>query len=270
MIGILIADDETPAREVIKTYLKDRKDIRILGEAENGARAVELAERLKPDLVFMDVQMPIMDGIQAATALPEGTGVVFITAYDSYAIKAFEVRAFDYILKPVMKPRLLEAVERFAANQSRSRASWPAEDRPVKAVGASAASVTPQIAAVDKKSDTSLEPRYVDRITIRTMFEYMVLKVVDISCIKAEDGLVFIYTEGIKYVYDSSLRRLEEKLDPSMFFRVHRNAIVNKNMIKRILAGQKNILRLEMEDGESVEVSRDNIRRFKQAMGWDI
>lgn len=270
MIGILIADDETPAREVIKTYLKDRKDIRILGEAENGAQAIELAERLKPDLVFMDVQMPVMDGIQAATALPVGTGVVFITAYDNYAIKAFEVRAFDYILKPVMKTRLTEAVERFISNTTRSRAPWPVEARVAEEGEANAALIAPQTAAPDKKSDASPESRYVDRITIRTMFEYMVLKVSDISCIKAEDGLVFIYAEGIKYVFDSSLKRLEEKLDPSMFFRVHRNAIVNKNMIKRILAGQKNILRLEMEDGESVEVSRDNIRRFKQAMGWDI
>ncbi|VBB39330.1 putative Uncharacterized response regulatory protein VV2_1193 [uncultured Spirochaetota bacterium] len=269
MIGILIADDEKPAREVIKTYLRGLNDISILGEAENGAQAVELAELLRPDLVFMDVQMPVMDGIQAATALPEGTGVVFITAYDSYAIKAFEVRAFDYILKPVMKPRLLEAVERFVANQSRSRAPWVGvvdySDR--ETLGTTAATA-PDV--VDKKGGTPQEPRYVDRITIRTMFEYMVLKVADISCIKAEEGLVFIYAEGIKYVYDSSLKRLEEKLDPALFLRVHRNAIVNKNMIKRILAGQKNLLTLEMEDGESVEVSRDSIRRFKQAMGWNL
>jgi two-component system LytT family response regulator len=232
MMKVLIVDDERPAREVLKTYLRTMPGIVVAGEAENGQQAVALAETLKPDLVLLDVQMPGMDGIQVAAALPAGTGIIFITAFDNYAIKAFEVHASDYILKPVMKPRLEEAIGRFM--------------------------------------NKSPLPGYLDRLTIRTMFEYMVIRTEDISCVKVEDGLVFVYAEGIKYVHDSSLRRLEEKLDPAIFLRVHRNALVNKNHIRRILPGEKNQLHLEMDDGESVEVSRDSMRAFKRVMGWDI
>jgi two-component system LytT family response regulator len=255
MIRIVVVDDERPAREVIKSFLKGMEGVEVAGEAENGARAVEIAEALHPDLVVMDVQMPVMNGIQAAAALPEGTGIIFVTAFDNYAIKAFELHAFDYILKPVMKPRLREAVARFVSSRRGGDI-----DR--------ARSLEKSVAKGGAHSVTKSLP--VDRLTIRTMFEYMVIKVEDISLIKVEGGLVFVYAAGIKYSYEASLKRVEEKLDPLVFIRVHRNAVVNKNRVKRIFPWQAGRFKVELDDGESVEVSRDNLRRFKEAMGWDI
>lgn len=256
MIRLLVADDERPARELLKSYLKGMEGIEIAGEAENGLQAIEAAEVLRPDLVLLDVQMPGMSGIQAAAALPEGTGIIFVTAFDSYAIKAFELHAFDYILKPAMKPRVRESVQRFASQRRGgdvARAKELAEDL-----------------AAARRGEGGAPEGYADRLTIRTMFEYMVLKVSDIACVRAEGGLVFVYAEGIKYAYGSSLKRLEEKLDPSVFIRVHRNALVNKNRVKRIVPWGSSQFKVEVEGGEAVEVSRDNLRGFKEAMGWDI
>jgi two-component system LytT family response regulator len=255
MIKILIVDDEKPAREVVKTYLAGCEGIHVVGEAEDGRKAIEFSQREVPDLVILDVQMPIMNGIQTAAALPEGVGIIFVTAYDSFAIQAFELHAFDYILKPVMKPRLLESIERFSKLGSRSNGKAL-----LKEFGNSDLSRLP-------KKD---ERNYIDRLTIRTMFEYMVVKAEHISCIKVEDGLIFVYSEGIKYNLGASLKRLEERLDPAIFVRVHRNAIVNKNFVKRIYPWQKGHYRVELMDGENLDLSRENLKRFKHDMGWDV
>jgi two-component system LytT family response regulator len=255
MIKLLIVDDEKPAREVIKTYLAGRTDIIIVGEAEDGREAIEIAQREAPDLGILDMQMPEMNGIQTAAALPEGMGIIFITAFDTFAIQAFELHAFDYILKPVMKPRLLESIDRFIKIGSQLNAKTLLKDY--------RNSSQMELIKNDKAN-------YIDRLTIRTMFEYMVVKAEYISCIKVEDGLVFVYSEGIKYNLGASLKRLEERLDPAMFVRVHRNAIVNKNFVKRIYPWQKGHYRVELEDGEHLDLSRENLKRFKHDMGWDV
>ena len=261
MLRILLIDDEKPAREVIKNYLEGSAGFEIVGEAENGKKGLEAARRSRPDLVLLDVQMPVMDGIETAASLPEGTGIVFVTAYDSYAMKAFELHAFDYLLKPVMKERLLETLSRYSV----AAAKIPTRTELLE--------LFEQFRAGGKKAqsrESAAAAAYIDRLTIKTMFEYMVIKAEDISCIRAEAGLVFVYSEGVKYNYGASLKRLEEKLDPAVFLRVHRNALVNKNKVKRIAAREGNYYRVELDDGEAVDLSRDNLKRFKQDMGWEV
>ncbi|HUW68916.1 MAG TPA: LytTR family DNA-binding domain-containing protein [bacterium] len=254
MVKILIVDDEEPAREVLKNYLADMPGIAIVGEAEGGAQALRLVAALRPDLVLLDVQMPGLDGIGTAASLPPDTLVIFVTAYDSYAIQAFELHAFDYILKPVMKDRLESAVARV---QERFESTSDSTDRAPGDLGA--------LLEYFKAKQS-----YATRLTIRSAFEYLVINTEDLSSIKVENGLVFVYSKGIKYVFDTSLRKLEQRLDPAMFLRLHRNAMVNKNKVKKVYPWKKGQYVVETDEGEKLFISRDHLARFKLDMGWDV
>jgi two-component system LytT family response regulator len=253
MIKILIVDDERPSREVLKNYLAGMPGTVVVGEAESGAQALRLAASLRPDLVLLDVQMPGLDGIGTAASLPPDTLVIFVTAYDSYAIQAFELHAFDYILKPVMNDRLESALARARKRlESTSNTAGPAPG----------------------DLGTLLEyfkakQSYATRLTIRSAFEYLVINAEDISSIKVENGLVFVYSKGIKYMFDTTLRKLEQRLDPAMFLRLHRNAMVNKNKVKKVYPWKKGQYVVETEEGEKLFISRDHLARFKLDMGWD-
>ena len=253
MIRILIVDDERPAREVLKSYLASMEGMELAGEAESGEEAVELARSLEPDLVLLDVQMPGMDGIETAHSLPNGTGIIFVTAYDNYAIKAFELHAFDYLLKPVMKDRLESSILRAKGLLEAGRT----DDRP------DAGDLSALLDFFKSKQT------YATRLTIRNNFEYLVMKVQDISCIKVEDGLVFVYSKGLKYMMDTPLKKLEQRLDPLVFLRVHRNALVNKNRVRKVHLWKKGQYAVETDDGEKLYVSRDNLGKFKLDMGWE-
>lgn len=253
MVKILIVDDEEPAREVLKTYLSGIPDTMVVGEAEGGTQAVRLAVSLKPDLVLLDVQMPGLDGIGTAAMLPPDTLIIFVTAYDNYAIQAFELHAFDYILKPVMKDRLESAVER--ARERRKAAT----NRELPDSG--------DLGALLEFFKT--KQSYSTRLTIRSTFEYIVINTEDISSIKVENGLVFVYSQGIKYVLDTPLKKLEQRLDPAMFLRLHRNAMVNKNKVKKVYPWKKGQYVVETEEGEKLFISRDHLAQFKLDMGWD-
>jgi two-component system LytT family response regulator len=253
VIRVLIVDDEKPAREVLKTYLGAMAGVEIAGEAESGKQAIAAAEALRPDLVLLDVQMSGMDGIEAAGALPPGTGVIFVTAYDTYAIKAFELHAFDYILKPVMRDRLESAVKRAGELIAAGRSGGPPD--------------TGDIAAL--LDFFKAKRTYASRLTIRSAFEYVVLDTCDISCIKVEDGLVFVYSKGIKYAMDTPLKKLEQRLDPSEFLRVHRSALVNKNRVKKMYPWKKGHYAVETDAGDRLLISRDHLAQFKIDMGWE-
>lgn len=252
MVKILIADDEEPARNLLRTYLADIPDIAIVGEAEDGKEAVRLATMLQPDIVLLDVQMPGLDGISAAAALPQKILVIFVTAYDSYAIQAFELHAFDYILKPVMRDRLESAIA-----QARQRLDAVTERTNVD---------TGDLGAL--LDLFKARQSYATRLTIKNTFEYLVLNTEEISCIRVENGLVFVYSKGIKYMIDTPLKKLEQRLDPEIFIRLHRNAIVNKSMVKKMYPWKKGQYFVETEGGEKVAVSRDHLAHFKLEMGW--
>lgn len=271
MLSVLIVDDEKPARQVLGSYLKDMPGIRIVGEAENGRVALDLAQKLKPDLVLLDVEMPELNGIETAAQLPASTAIIFVTAYDRYAIKAFELHAFDYILKPVMKDRLeaairhVEALRQPAASQEASH-----EERAANAGESTRAgmALAPDLASL--LDFFRARQSYLTRLTIRNQFEYLVLSTFDISCIRVEDGLVFVYSRGLKYLYDTPLKKLEQHLDPASFIRIHRTTIVNRNHIKRVISVAKGRYAVETTDHLTLPISRDYLAPFKTAMGWDL
>lgn len=253
MIRVMIVDDEEPAREVIKTYLAGISGTAIVGEAENGEQAIELVKSSQPDLVLLDMQMPGLSGLETAAGMPEGTLIIFVTAYDSYAIQAFELHAFDYILKPVMKDRLESAITR-----ARERIETAASQR------------LPENGELGALLNFfKIKQTYITRLTIRNAFEYLVINTDDISSIKVENGLVFVYSKGIKYMLDTPLKKLEQRLDPAIFLRLHRNAMVNKNKVKKVFPWKKGQFVVETEEGEKLFISRDHLAQFKIDMGWD-
>jgi two-component system LytT family response regulator len=210
---VLIVDDEHLARAVLREHLAEHADIEIAGECANGFEAVKAIAELEPDLVFLDIQMPRLDGFEVAELAGDRTAYLFVTAYDQFALRAFEVHAVDYLLKPFGAERLAQAL----AHARRSLA------RPGQA----------QIQALAQDArPRSQQP--LERILIRDGARVHVIATRDIDYIEAQDDYVQIAAAGRRYLKAQRLSELEGQLDPALFLRVHRSWIVNLGAIVRI------------------------------------
>lgn len=211
----LIIDDEQLARQRLKRLLKPYNELEIIGEAVNGADGLEQIEALRPDLVFLDIEMPLLNGFEMLAKLDHQPKVVFTTAYDQYAIKAFEEDSIDYLLKPVEAERLEKTIKRL--NQTPSQVSEPL---PLEAL---------MKQLLVKKDIKTLTVKIGDRI--------LLIKLIDILFIDAEDKYVFLHTaDGKKHLTDFTISSLEDKL-PEQFIRIHRSTIINVDHIKEIRKG---------------------------------
>ncbi len=247
-IKTVIVDDEDIARRRIIKLLADFTGIDVIGEADNGHDAVEIIDARKPDLVFLDIQMPGMTGLQVAQNIHHRPVIVFITAYDEFALKAFEVNAIDYLLKPVSKAKIQKVVEKVLPFIEQSHGDTD---------------------KVEKLFDYMRDSHsFLERISVRNKHEYIVVNVEDIDFFKMEDHLLFLYSNGEKYLIDFTLKKLEEKLDPDVFFRAHRKAIVNLSKIRRVITWGRGNYTLRFESGENVYLSREKINKFKSLMGF--
>lgn len=247
-IRTLIADDENPARRRLRSMLAGIPEVVVIGEAENGRTASRMIDRLRPDLVLLDIQMPVRNGFEVLENISHIPGIVFVTAYDQYAIRAFEVNAVDYLLKPYTRTRLLKALEK-AVHSLRETT-----DQRAKIL-----SILEQY----RESTSRLT-----RLTVRTGSDYRVFEVDRVALFRAEEGLVFLYAKEDRFLLDLPLQKLEDGLDPKQFLRVHRNAIVNLRMVSRIVPTANGKLVAEMAGGLHVVVSRDRARRLKSAAGF--
>src|SRR5450432_4831258 len=218
-ITTLIVDDEPVARRVLREGLELIPEIEITGEAANGREALQQIAKLKPDLVFLDLQMPVMSGFEVVRSLSEPPlpVIVIVTAFDQHAIEAFEAGAIDYLLKPVSEARLRTAVERARTLQGK-----PAE----------VAASLDKIASVAGPSNATRNKKVVGR----NGEEYFFLDVDDVLAFQAERELVWIITSKQRLLATQSLRLIEERLALPQFQRVHRNAIVNVNHIRKMSA----------------------------------
>ncbi|MDA3951492.1 MAG: LytTR family DNA-binding domain-containing protein [Spirochaeta sp.] len=240
-IATLVVEDEKPARERLLRALETISEVSVVGVAVHGADAVEQIRALKPDLVLLDVQIPVLDGFQVLEQLPHRPAVVFTTAYDEYALRAFEVHAVDYLLKPYDRARLQQAIERATAR--------------VRSNG-------------DSGLGTLLQERrrinpYLSRLTIRSGRTFRVLPVADVEFFRAEDGLVFWVDGTHRYLVEESLTRLETRLDPANFMRIHRSAIAHLDKIARVITLGRGRLAAEFESGARVDVGRTHTDRFR-------
>src|SRR5688572_12758075 len=215
-VRALIVDDEPLARAHLRSLLRERGDVDVVGECGDGRSAIEQIRQLTPELVLLDIQMPELDGLEVIREVgtTEMPAVVFVTAYDEHALAAFEVHAFDYILKPVSRQRFTQAIDRVVGL---IRADAPAE-RPLDAL----------IEAM-RSERTAL-----DRIAVKADGRVMFIRVNDIDWIEADDDLVRIHTGKAVHAHRSTLTHLEERLPGSKFLRVHRSTLVNVDRIREI------------------------------------
>jgi two-component system, LytTR family, response regulator len=247
----LIVDDEPIARQVLRELLEGFSEVEIIGEAADGQEALKIIRRDRPELVFLDLQMPVMGGFDVVRALgPEPVPVVVIvTAYNEYAIKAFESGAVDYLLKPVSAARLHKSVERAAKLR----------DRPLEIADAVA-----KIASV-REAHFSLPGR---KIVGRSDGEYLLLDAEEVLAFQAEAELVWIVTANQRLLADQPLRAIEQRFKGSEFQRVHRNAIVNINHVKKMTVITSQRWLITLSNSLQLVVSKRQARSIRKLLHW--
>jgi two-component system, LytTR family, response regulator len=243
-LRVMIADDERPARSFLSGILRGFEDVTLVGEAENGAEAIELIERERPDLALLDLQMPEIDGLGVTRLLRKSRMplVAFVTAYDEFAVRAFELNAVDYLLKPVDRSRLRAAINR--AQERLERADLRME-------------AAAHVDAAAESYEEAVRPVMLERIPVRQKEEILIVPVREIASVVAEGEILRITTkQNQAYTIAYRLKDLEARLDPSQFVRLGRGTLANLEMIRRVspLPGGTYIAMLS--NGQRLNISR--------------
>lgn len=239
----VIVDDEPLARSVMRELLGAHADVEIVGECANGFEAVKAVSDAAPDLLLLDIQMPKLDGFEVLDLIGGETDVIFVTAYDQYAIRAFEVHAVDYLLKPFSPERLAEALAR-ARQRIASRAKLP-----------------PTLIA-----DTRAQHAPLERILIRDRSDVHVIPVHKIDFIESQDDYVSIRTGGKTYLKEQTLGELESLLDAAAFARIHRRYILNLSRLAKIELGAKDSRIAILTDGTQLPISKSGYARLRELL----
>jgi two-component system, LytTR family, response regulator len=250
-IRALIIDDEPLARDRLAALLTGEEDIEVIGQCTNGIEALAAIQEKTPDLVFLDVQMPELDGFGVLSAL-EGErrpAVIFVTAHDRFALKAFEVHAIDYLLKPFDRERLKKALDR-AREQLRRRDSGEIEQK----MNALLASLKP-------------EAKQLDRIPVKTSGRVILVKITDIDWIEAADNYVNLHTGKEAHLHRETMTALEQRLPPSKFLRISRSAMVNVDRIKELQPMFHGDYTVILQNGAKLTLSRGYRDALNQLLG---
>jgi len=243
--SVLIVDDEAPARAILHELLSAEKGVRILAECANGFEAVKAATDLHPDIAFLDIEMPKLDGFEVLELLDPRIAVVFVTAYDSYALRAFEVHAVDYVLKPFRAERLRDALARARERIGRKERTDPHElARTARPTG-----------------------QYLKRVVVRDGAQVHLIPTAKLDYAEAQDDYVALKSEGKKYLKQQTLASLAAALDPARFLRVHRSYVINIERLKRIELYAKNSHAAVLSEGTRIPISREGHARLKAALG---
>lgn len=237
----LIIDDERLARKELNSLLEDSKEVIVVGEAVNADDAYEKILELKPDLLFLDIQMPGRTGFDLLEMLDSVPHVIFTTAYDEYALQAFDVNALDYLLKPIQKERLQESIEKLI---SKTTESPPDSDENLEAF--------------------KLGVR--DQVFVKDGERCWFVRLSEVRLFESEGNYIKVYFEGNHPMIHKSLNALDEKLDDRAFFRASRKHIINLNWIDKIEPWFNGGLMVQLKGGQNVEVSRRQAARFKEMM----
>ncbi|MBV9742777.1 MAG: response regulator transcription factor [Acidobacteriia bacterium] len=245
-MNVMIVDDEELARKLIREMLGTHPDMEVIAECANGFEAVKAAAQRKPDLLFLDVQMPKLDGFEVLELIGPGVKTIFTTAYDQYALRAFEVHAVDYLLKPFNKQRFDAAVE-LAKNRAAERLPPPM---------ALSASARPQ--------------RYVERIVVKDGARVHIIPVSKLDYAEAQDDYVSLVSQGKAYLKQQTIASLEESLDPAQFIRTHRSYIVNLDRVVKMEPYTKDSKVAVLSDGKQLPVSRSGYQRLTALLGENL
>ncbi|MFI5310082.1 MAG: LytR/AlgR family response regulator transcription factor [Gemmatimonadales bacterium] len=259
-VTVVVVDDEELARRRIAQLLEREPDMKVVAECRNGREAIETVERLRPDLLFLDVQMPEVDGfgVLAGLSMDPLPEAVFVTAYDEHAIRAFEVNALDYLLKPFDADRFRLALDR-ARDELRRPRRTGAGPR-LAALMASTADGT------DGQESASARARYVSRFLVKTGTRTVVVRAGDVDHIEADGNYVRLHVDTRSFLLRETMNRLEQSLDPAAFVRIHRSAIVNIARVREVEPhlGHDYIVRLA--SGARVRMSRWYHEEFERRM----
>jgi two-component system LytT family response regulator len=248
---IIIVEDERPARDLLRTYLEEYHDLEIIGEYDNGFDGLKAINELKPDAVFLDVQMPKLTGFELLEVMEHQPEVIFTTAYDQFAIRAFERNAVDYLLKPFSRQRFKEAISKLNARLESKKG------------GAKVESSIEKIRKHFAESDEKLH-----RVVIKKSGKIHVIASSDINYLEAQDDYVMIYTDEGKYLKQQTMKYFEQHLDSQQFVRVHRSFIANITCIERIEPYEKSNFILILKDGNKVPVSRSGMQALKENLDF--
>ena len=253
-LRVLIVDDEPVARRGIRHLLAAHNDVEIAGEARNGKEAVRLLKTLSPDLVFLDVQMPEIDGFAVLRQIEpqQLPAIIFVTAYDSFAVRAFETHALDYLVKPVGEARFHDALSR-ARDRLRSK---EALDTSRRMIAAMSGGELEKVASIPSAR----------RVIIGTAGSELILDVADISWIEADDYYAAVYTQGRRHLVRESLASLEARLDRQQFVRTHRRAIVNLAEVREIQSQSAGEYIMVLKDGSRLPLSRRRRQEVESAV----
>ncbi|TVS18774.1 MAG: DNA-binding response regulator [Gammaproteobacteria bacterium] len=251
----LIADDEPLLRGHLAAQLRSQwPELEIVAEAANGDEALSLAREHRPDVAFLDIRMPGRSGIEVARALPDGIRVVFVTAYDQYAVAAFEQAAVDYLLKPVLPDRLAGSLQRLRSALESAAAARSLERAPDSLLEALRNQMTP--------SEASQALRF---IKVQTGRELHLVPVAEVVCFRSDAKYTSVHTSEREYLTRTPLKELEEQLDPELFWRVHRSAIVSARHVRRARRDLRGRWRLTLEGyPDEVRVSDRYADRFRR------
>lgn len=242
---VLVVDDEPLARESLQRILREEDDIEIVGEAGDGVTALEQISQQQPDAVFLDIEMPGLNGFEVLDNLPKPPLVVFATAYDEFAIRAFEANAVDYLLKPIRPERVSKAITRLRDVKSRE---------------------SPDDLSNLKKLLGELRPQTPRRVAVRNGQKIVLLSPREIVHVSAEDKLVFVHTAREKYMTDKTVTEMEDLLGKAGFFRVNRGDLVNLEAVRELMPWFSGTWRLKLLTGVEIDVSRERARHLKKLL----
>jgi two-component system LytT family response regulator len=244
----LVVDDEAPARRRIKRLLAAEPDVTVVGECGDGASAIDLIVSARPDLVFLDVQMPERDGFEVVKALPPASlpAILFVTAYDRYALRAFDVHAVDYLLKPFTSERF-----RTALSRAREAVARRAGDQGLANLAATLRN----------------RPSYLSRVPVRTGGRMLFVDLGAVGWMEAADNYVRLHVKHREYLVRETLATLETKLDPDRFARIHRSAIVQIDRVAEWRPTSHGDAEIVLRDGTHLAVSRTWRERLQRKLG---
>lgn len=246
IVKALIIDDEQLARQLIRNYLKTFTGIEIIGECENGFEGARNIAELKPDLVFLDIQMPKLNGFEMLELIDNPPEIIFITAHNDYAIRAFEMNAVDYLLKPYSQERLVSAVQK-------------ATEKIQSGIGK------------DKKIEQLIHQplsEKLERIVVKTGTKIKVIPVDKINYFEAQDDYIMLYTDEGKHLKQGTMKYYEDHLDSAKFIRVHRSYIVRIDQVVQLEPYSKDNYLLKLKNGTALKVSRNGLKNLKDKLNF--
>lgn len=243
MIRTIIIDDEPLASSIVQEFLSKFAQFQVLEVCQDGFQGLKAIQQHKPDLIFLDVQMPKITGFEMLELLDEPPAVIFTTAFDQYALKAFDAKAIDYLLKPFSEDRFRQAIDRFLE-------SWGTEEK-------------------EKKSETELNQlaEKSKRLVVRVKNDIKIIPIQDVTFFEAEDDYIAIHTQGGKFLKKMTMKSLEDSLDPAKFARVHRSFIINLNEITGIEPYERETYLVKLRGGNQIPVSKTGYSRLRQVLG---